>query len=85
MKEKTKNIMVTISFLLILIVVFLTNIIIKDKPGITGLWQISGRSDVTFDNRLKIDLEYNSTKSLFKDFYIIIKTVINVFQKKGAV
>ena len=60
------------------------NIVIKDKPGITGLWQISGRSDVTFDDRLKMDLEYNSTKSLFKDFYIIIKTAINVVNKKGA-
>ena len=61
------------------------NIIIRDKPAITGLWQICGRSDVTFDERLKIDLEYNSTKSLLKDFYIILKTIGKVLQKKGAV
>ena len=60
------------------------NIIIKDKPGITGLWQISGRSDVTFDERLKIDLEYSSTKSFIKDIHIILKTISKVLQKKGA-
>ena len=60
-------------------------IIIKDKPGITGLWQISGRSDVTFDERLKIDLEYNSTKSTFKDIMILIKTIGKVISKNGAV
>ena len=60
------------------------NIIIKDKPGITGLWQISGRSDVTFEERLKLDLEYNSTKSTLKDIVIILKTFGKVLGKSGA-
>ena len=60
------------------------DIIIKDKPGITGLWQISGRSEVTFEERLKLDVEYHNTKSLRKDLYIIIKTIFKVLQKKGA-
>ena len=61
------------------------NIIIKDKPGITGLWQISGRSNVSFEERLKMDLEYNSTKSITKDFAIIIKTISKVIKRKGAI
>ena len=60
------------------------NIVIKDKPGITGLWQISGRSDVTFDERLKMDLEYNSKKTILNDIIIIIKTFGKVIGKNGA-
>lgn len=59
-------------------------IIIKDKPGITGLWQISGRSNLTFNERLKLDFEYNSTKSTLKDIIIIIKTFGKVLGKSGA-
>ena len=61
------------------------NIIVNDKPGITGLWQISGRSDVTFEERLKMDLEYYSTKSIKKDIEIVIKTVLKVLKKDGAI
>lgn len=60
------------------------NIIVKDKPGITGLWQINGRSDVTFEDRLKMDLEYYGTKSIKKDIEIIVKTASKVLQKDGA-
>ena len=61
------------------------DVIIKDKPGITGLWQISGRSDVTFDDRLKMDIEYHNIKSIKKDIEIIIKTLFKVLMKDGAV
>lgn len=61
------------------------DIIVNEKPGITGLWQISGRSDVTFDDRLKMDLEYHSTKSIKKDVEIIIKTITKVLKKDGAI
>lgn len=59
--------------------------IIKSRPGITGYWQIAGRSDVTFDDRLKMDYNYNRNKSLKTDLKILIKTVLNVMKKEGAI
>ena len=59
--------------------------IIQSKPGITGLWQVSGRSNTTFNERLEIDLEYNAKKSLKQDFIILVKTVSVIFKKEGAV
>ena len=44
------------------------------KPGITGLWQVSGRNDVPFDKRVKIDAQYASRKSLLEDIWILLKT-----------
>ena len=44
------------------------------KPGITGLWQVSGRNDVSFDKRVQIDAEYASRKSLSEDLMILLKT-----------
>lgn len=59
--------------------------IIKSRPGITGYWQIAGRSDVTFDERLKMDYDYNNNSSLKNDLKILIKTVLNVVKKEGAI
>lgn len=59
--------------------------IIKNKPGITGLWQTSGRSNTTFDERLVYDADYDKKKSVLTDFKIIVKTFVNVFKKDGAV
>ncbi len=54
-------------------------------PGITGLWQISGRSDITdFDEIVKMDLEYIDSWSIGLDIKILLKTVIAVFTGKGA-
>ena len=58
--------------------------IIKCKPGITGLWQVSGRSHTTFKERLKLDVEYYNNRSLWYDIKIIFKTVFSVFKKDGA-
>lgn len=58
--------------------------IIQSRPGITGYWQIAGRSDVTFEERLKMDYEYNQNKSLKTDLKILAKTVLNVVKKEGA-
>lgn len=44
------------------------------KPGITGLWQVSGRNDVPFDKRVKIDAEYAGRESLLEDLWILIRT-----------
>ena len=61
------------------------NYIIKCKPGITGLWQVSGRSQNTFKERLKLDLEYYNNKGIWYDIKIILKTVLSVFKKEGAI
>lgn len=53
-------------------------------PGITGLWQISGRSDVDFDQRLLLDVEYIEKQSFLLDLKILIKTVFAVFRREGA-
>jgi lipopolysaccharide/colanic/teichoic acid biosynthesis glycosyltransferase len=44
------------------------------KPGITGLWQVSGRNDVPFDKRVQIDAEYARRHSLLEDIWILLKT-----------
>jgi len=58
--------------------------IIKVKPGITGMWQVSGRSDTDFDERLKLDEYYVRNWSLWLDIVIILKTVKAVLDKRGA-
>lgn len=59
--------------------------IIQSRPGITGYWQIAGRSDVTFDDRLKMDYDYNQNKNLKIDLKLLVKTVLNVVKKEGAI
>lgn len=59
--------------------------IIKSRPGITGYWQIAGRSDVNFDDRLKMDYDYIKNRSLKTDLKILVKTVLNVIKKEGAI
>lgn len=59
--------------------------IIKSRPGITGYWQIAGRSDVTFEDRLKMDYDYNKNRSLKIDLKLLVKTVLNVVKKEGAI
>jgi len=54
------------------------------KPGITGLWQISGRSELSFEERVKLDALYAKKKSLLYDLLIIIKTPYVVLTGKGA-
>ncbi|HAR54685.1 TPA: hypothetical protein DCR79_00110 [Patescibacteria group bacterium] len=54
------------------------------KPGITGLWQASGRSDSSFEEYIKLDLYYIEHWSLWLDIQIILKTIWAVFTHKGA-
>ena len=58
--------------------------IVKCKPGITGLWQVSGRSDVSFKNRLDMVIEYFEKHNLGLDMEILLKTVTTVLNKEGA-
>lgn len=60
-------------------------IILTGKPGLTGLWQVSGRSGINFDKRVKIDAEYIIRHSILLDFLIILKTIPAVLSGKGAV
>jgi lipopolysaccharide/colanic/teichoic acid biosynthesis glycosyltransferase len=54
------------------------------KPGITGLWQISGRSDLSWDDSVRIDVRYVENWSLMFDFMILWKTLGAVFRGSGA-
>lgn len=58
--------------------------IVATKPGITGLWQTSGRNNVTFHDRLVIEKKYNMMYSLMLDIKIIFRTVIQTIKKDGA-
>ena len=58
--------------------------IIKVKPGITGLWQVNGRSETTFDERLVMEEEYVQKCGLIFDLKIFFKTFWAVFARKGA-
>lgn len=55
------------------------------KPGITGLWQTSGRSNTTFTDRLTMDMEYYYNHTLKMDIKLLYKTVRNVVKKEGAI
>jgi len=58
--------------------------IIQSKPGITGMWQVSGRSETSFEERLNIDYTYNQAKSLKTDAKLLTKTIGIVLKRKGA-
>jgi lipopolysaccharide/colanic/teichoic acid biosynthesis glycosyltransferase len=53
-------------------------------PGITGLWQVNGRSTLDFDERLVLDIAYIENQSLWLDIYILFRTVTAVFNRRGA-
>ena len=54
------------------------------KPGITCTWQVSGRSNISFDQWMKLDLEYIDTWSLWQDIRICFRTVPAVLLSRGA-
>ena len=58
--------------------------IVTKKPGITGFWQVNGRSDVSFEDRLSMDMNYYNQSSLKLDAKLLAKTVGKVLKKEGA-
>jgi Undecaprenyl-phosphate galactose phosphotransferase WbaP len=56
----------------------------KVKPGVTGLWQVSGRSDLTYDQRVALDCKYVKEWSLFLDVKILLRTFSSVVNQDGA-
>lgn len=63
----------------------LVQIVLSARPGITGYWQVSGRSEVNFDKRIKLDADYVLKRSLFLDLYILLKSPWAMISGKGAV
>lgn len=59
-------------------------IITSTKPGITGIWQVSGRSKTSFQRRLILEKNYSMHHNLKTDLEIIKKTIVQVFKKEGA-
>lgn len=60
------------------------NKIVSVKPGITGYWQVNGRNDVDFQDRLNMDTYYIEHRGLVMDFKIILKTFFKTLRKEGA-
>jgi lipopolysaccharide/colanic/teichoic acid biosynthesis glycosyltransferase len=58
--------------------------LLEAKPGITGLWQVTGRSRTTFDEMVRLDLRYARTRSLGTDLKILLATPMAVIAGKGA-
>ena len=53
-------------------------------PGLTGLWQVSGRSDIDFDDRLLLDVAYIENQSFWLDLVILCRTIFIPFTRRGA-
>ena len=58
--------------------------LLEVRPGITGLWQVNGRSRVPFDDMVRLDLRYAKTWSIWLDFWILLRTPRAVFSGDGA-
>ena len=54
------------------------------RPGLTGLWQVSGRSDTSYETRVALDVEYVKAQSFFLDFKILLMTIPAVLRRAGA-
>lgn len=60
-------------------------IILSSKPGLTGVWQVSGRSEINFDKRVEMDAQYVQRRSVLYDVYLILKTIPAVLFGRGAI
>ncbi len=63
----------------------LVKVVLSAKPGITGHWQVSGRSEVNFDKRIQMDADYVKKRSLLMDLRILLKSPWAMISGKGAV
>ncbi len=60
-------------------------VILSGRPGLTGVWQVTGRSEINFDKRVKMDAGYVKRRSILYDFWLILKTIPAVISGRGAV
>jgi lipopolysaccharide/colanic/teichoic acid biosynthesis glycosyltransferase len=58
--------------------------VLEAKPGITGLWQVNGRSRLRFDDMVRLDLRYAQTWSLWLDLKILLRTPKAILSGEGA-
>jgi lipopolysaccharide/colanic/teichoic acid biosynthesis glycosyltransferase len=54
------------------------------RPGITGMWQVSGRSDVSYEERVRMDMNYIRNWTIWLDLQLLIRTIPAVLRGKGA-
>ncbi len=59
-------------------------VVLSVKPGLTGYWQVSGRSEINFDKRIEMDAQYVAKRSILYDLWIIAKTPWAMLSGKGA-
>lgn len=59
-------------------------VVLSVKPGLTGYWQVSGRSEINFDKRIEMDATYVKKRSIIYDLWIILKTPWAMVSGKGA-
>lgn len=59
--------------------------VVQCKPGITGLWQVSGRSEVSFEERLELDFKYYNNENVIDDVGLVLKTVVKTLKHEGAI
>lgn len=59
-------------------------IVLSVRPGLTGFWQVFGRSEINFDKRIQMDAEYVKKRSIAYDLYLILKTPWAMVSGKGA-
>jgi lipopolysaccharide/colanic/teichoic acid biosynthesis glycosyltransferase len=57
---------------------------LRVKPGLTGIWQVSGRADVDFEGQVRYDLEYIRSESIWKDITLLLRTIPAVLTGRGA-
>jgi lipopolysaccharide/colanic/teichoic acid biosynthesis glycosyltransferase len=57
--------------------------ILTIRPGITGLWQVSGRNDIPYDRRVQIDVYYVNFRSFWLDLWLIVKTIGVIISPKN--
>lgn len=63
----------------------MVKVVLSAKPGMTGYWQVSGRSEVNFDKRIQMDADYVQRKSVMLDILIMLKSPWAMISGKGAV
>ncbi|HZJ18665.1 MAG TPA: sugar transferase [Patescibacteria group bacterium] len=59
-------------------------VVLSVRPGLTGYWQVSGRSEINFDKRIEMDAQYVKKRSVLYDLFIILKTPWAMISGKGA-
>jgi len=59
-------------------------VVLSVKPGVTGYWQVSGRSEINFDKRIEMDADYVRRRSILYDFWIMLKTPTVIVTGRGA-